>query len=361
MNKQLILGILMASGSVFAAAPVELVSVQKQDLKITTTQPLSVEAFHIADIGARISGYVSDVLVDIGDRVKAGQPLVRISVPEMEAQLAVLAAEKNQSAANVQSAQAQLKAIHSEYSRVQKLVERGSLTEKTAEETRNGVEQADAGLLSAQAAQAVVESKLKEQQALLNYATITAPFDGIVSTRSVDPGDLVSTSDTTPLLRIAQVGTLRAITYIPEREAVWLNNGDPVALSFDAYPGQSFDATISRTAGILDSKTRSMRAEIDLDNSKGLLFPGLYGQAVIELQNRRGALVVPAGTVRLNDGPAHVYAVENGTVKRIPVTLGADTGTQIEITSGLTGGEQIVANGIGRLRDGDAVSVKNRN
>ena len=104
-----------------------------------------------------------------------------------------------------------------------------------------------------------------------------------------------------------------------------------------------------------------MRTEIDLDNSKGLLFPGMYGQAVVELETRRNALVLPAGSVRLNDGEPHVYTVENDTVKRLPVTLGNDNGILIEITSGLTGGEQIVANSLGRLRDGDAVTVKSRN
>jgi len=356
----MIAGVVLACSTIHAASPVELIPVQQRDLKITTTQPVSVEAFHSAAIGARITGYVSEVLVDIGDIVKAGQPLLKISVPEMDAQLSVLEAEQNQSRADVNAAQARLEAVESEYGRLQELVRRGSMTDKAAEESRHRVEQARAELLSAQAAQEVAGSKLKEQQALLRYATVSAPFNGIVSTRFADPGDLVSKADATPLLRIARVDTLRAIAYIPEREAVWLNNGDPAVLSFDAFPGQSFKATVTRTAGVLDETTRRMRTEIDLDNSKGLLFPGMYGQVVVELQNRRKALVLPAGSVRLNDGAPHVYSVENGTVRRIPVELGVDTGTMIEITSGLTGSEQIVANSIGRLRDGEAVTVTSR-
>jgi len=150
------------------------------------------------------------------------------------------------------------------------------------------------------------------------------------------------------------------VTYIPEREAIWLNDGDRVTLSFDAYPDQEFTANITRTAGVLDSRTRRMRAEIDLDNSQGLLLPGMYGSVTVELESRREAFVLPAGTVRLNDGAPHVYAVENDAIKRLPVTTGTDTGTEIEILSGLTGGEKIVANSIGRLRDGDAVVVKPR-
>jgi membrane fusion protein (multidrug efflux system) len=133
-----------------------------------------------------------------------------------------------------------------------------------------------------------------------------------------------------------------------------------VALSFDAFPGQSFPAKVTRTAGVLESQTRRMRAEIDLSNDKGLLLPGMYGTVTIELHRRQNALVLPASAIRLNDGPPHVYTVKDRTLKRLPVQLGADDGRIIEITSGLTGNEQIVANRIGRLQDGEAVIVAKR-
>jgi len=341
------IALLTAGSAIFAASPVDLVEIRRQDVKITTTQPISVEAFHTADVGARVTGYVKAVLVDIGTPVQAGQPMIEIDAPELVATVSVLNAEIKEREAAVAEAR-------SEQKRVKMLADKGSVTEKASQE-------ADLRMEQALAAKSITDAKLAEAEQMLTYAFIPAPFNGIVSVRNVDPGDLVIADSGNVLIEVTAVSPLRVVTYIPEREAVWLNNGDKATLSFDAYPNQSFDAKISRTSGVLDSKTRRMRAEIDLDNSKGLLFPGLYGQAVIELQNRRNALVLPAGTVRLNDGPAHVYAVENGTVKRIPVQLGADTGTQIEIVSGLAGNEQIVANSIGRLRDGDAVTVKNRN
>jgi membrane fusion protein (multidrug efflux system) len=359
MRKIMILVGWACTGSLtLATVPVELVSIQKQDLKMTATQPISVEAFHTADIGARITGYVEAVLADIGTSVKAGQPLLKISAPDQQAKIDVLNAEKQQRTAAIASARADLKAAESDYRRTQSLANKGSVTEKAATEAQHKLEQARAALLSVEATLAVNNARLAEARQRLGYAIVAAPFDGIVAARLVDPGDLVIADAPVTLFRVAAVNTLRVVTYIPEREAIWLNHGDPAVLSFDAYPGQSFQASITRTAGVLDSKTRQMRAEIDLDNSKGLLFPGLYGRVVVELQTRRNALVVPAGTVRFNDGPPHVYAVENGTVKRIPVALGADTGTQIEIVSGLTGHEQIVTNSIGRLRSGEAVTVR---
>jgi membrane fusion protein (multidrug efflux system) len=335
------------AGSALSVAPVELIPVQKQDLNITTTQPASIEAFHTASIGARVTGYVKAVSVDIGTPVKTGQPMVEINAPELAAAVAVLKAE-------IEERNAAIAAAQSEQKRVTVLAEKGSVTEKAAQE-------ADLRLQQTLAGKHVAESKLIEAEQMLAYTTLPAPFDGIVSIRNVDPGDLVTADSGEILVQVASVTPLRVVTFIPERDAVWLNNGDTATLMFDAYPGQSFKATVSRTAGVLDSTTRRMRAELDLDNSKGLLFPGMYGQVVVELENRRNALVIPADAVRLNDGAPHVYAVENGVVKRVPVTLGTDTGTQIEILSGLTGSEQIVANGIGRLRDGDVVTVQNSN
>jgi len=357
----IILAYIIARGTAQAIAPVELVPVQKLDLSITTTQPASVEAFHSASIGARVTGYVKNVLVDIGTQVKAGQPLVEIDAPDLEAAAAVLKAETTQQEAAISAAKANLSAAQSEQQRVQVLANKGSITEKAAHEATQRLEQAKATLKSTEAALKVSQAKLAEAEQMLAFSTILAPFDGIVSVRNVDPGDLVAADSGAILIQVATVSPLRVVTFIPEREAIWLNNGDRVTLNFDAYPGQSFSAKITRSAGVLDSKTRRMRTEIDLDNSNGLLYPGMYGNVTVELEHRRDALVLPAGSVRLNDGAPHVYAVENGSIKRLPVTLGTDTGTQIEITSGLTGGEQIVANSIGRLRDGDAVTVKARN
>ncbi len=352
-------GLAFMGGASFAAAPVELVLVQQQDLKITTTQPISVEAFYTADMGARVSGYVAEVLVDIGSSVEAGQPLLKIDVPERAARVQVLVSEMVERAAAVAAAEANRKAAASEQQRVRTLADRGSVTEKAAVEAQHRLEQANAALQSAEASLGVGRARLAEAEQMLAYATLSAPFDGIVAARNVDPGDLVTADAATTLLQVMAVNPLRVVTYVPEREAVRLNNGDPVTLSFDALPGQSFSAWITRTAGVLDPKTRRMRAEIDLGNSKGLLFPGMYGKVVIELQ-RRNALVLPASAIRLNDGPPHVYAVEGGRVKRIKVELGVDDGIVIEITSGLTGKEQIVANRIGRLQHGEVVTVTRR-
>lgn len=353
-------GLALTGSALFAAAPVELVPVEQRDIKITTTQPISVEAYYSADMGARISGYVSMVLVDIGTAVKAGQALLKIDAPERVVRVQVLAAEKVVSEAAVAAARANQNAAASEQQRVHLLMKTGSVTERAATEAKHRLEAARAAVLSAEAAVGVSQARLSEAEQMLAYATITAPFDGIVALRKVDPGDLVTADSAATLLQVLRVNLLRIVTYVPEREAVRLNKGDPVILSFDALPGQSFPAKITRTAGVLDSHTRRMRAEIDLGNSKGWFFPGMYGKMTIELEQRKQAMVLPAAAIRLNDGPPHVYAVERGAVKRMPVQLGFDDGHIIEIVSGLTGKEHVVGNSIGRLLDGEAVTVTPR-
>ncbi|MCZ6673607.1 MAG: efflux RND transporter periplasmic adaptor subunit [Verrucomicrobia bacterium] len=351
---------LMALG--LSAANVQTVKPELRDLVRETTQPATVQAFYSADIGVKVTGYVESVPVDIGDRVKKGQVLAIIAAPEMDEQRNALKAEEREFETGVQAAEANLTAVESETSRIQDLVRKGSVTNKAGDEARNRLVAAQAEVAAAKARLGTATARLAEIDALIAYATIIAPFDGILTFRAVDPGDLVHAaggskgSDT--LLRVAQVNKLRVVTHVPERDAVWLDVGDAVELEFDAFPGKVFTGKIARKAGALNGSTQRMRAEVDLDNSDGQLLPGLYGRAKISLEKRPGALVLPAGAVRFGQGPSHVYVVSGSTVKHQQVTIGLDHGDWVEILSGLSGNEQVVNGMIGRLKDGATVSVK---
>ena len=306
---------------------------------------------------------MKSVSVDIGDRVKKGQTLAIIAVPEMEEQRNALKAEERELATGVQAATANLKAVESETNRILELAKNGSVTMKVGDEARNRLAATQAELAAAKARLGTAGARLAEVEALIAYATLTAPFDGVVTFRSVDPGDLVysagSSKGSNPvLLRVAQTNRLRVVTHVPERDAVWLDVGDPVEIEFDAFPGKVFSGKVSRTAGALNAKTQRMQAEVDLDNSKGQLLSGLYGRAKISLEKRPGALVLPAGAVRFGQGPSHVYVVSNTTVKHQQVTIGLDHGDWVEILSGLSGKEQVVNGMLGRLKDGATVTVK---
>lgn len=354
---------LLFAGFNLAAATVQTVQPERRDLVRETTQPATAEAFYEADLGVKVTGYVDTVPVDIGDKVKKGQSLVVIAAPELVEQQNALKAEEREYETHVQAAEANLTAVESETARIQDLVKKGSVTNRAGDEARNRLIAAQAEVAAANARLGTATARLAEIEALIAYSTVSAPFDGLVTFRDVDPGDLVYSAGSSrgsnhAIIRVAQVNMLRVVTHVPERDAVWLDVGDPVSLEFDAYPGQIFSGKISRTSGALNGSTQRMQAEIDLDNSSGKLIPGLYGRATIGLEKRPGALVLPAGAVRFGQGPSHVYIVSGGTVQHKEVSIGLDHGSWVEILSGLSGSEQVVNGMIGRLADGAAVTIR---
>ena len=346
-----------------SAANVQTIKPERRDLVRKTIQPAKAQAFHTADIGVKITGYVKSVPVDIGDQVKKGQILAIIAVPELDEQRKALQAEERELETGVLVAKANLKAVESESNRILELAKNGSVTKKVGDEASNRLAAAQAELAAAKARLGTATARLAEVEVMVAYSRITAPFDGIVTFRSVDPGDLVYSTGSSKagnpvLFQVAQTNRLRVVTHVPERDAVWLDVGDPVEIEFDAFPGKVFPGKVSRTAGALNGKTQRMQAEIDLDNSKGQLLSGLYGRVKISLETRPGALVLPAGAVRFGQGPSHVYVVSGTTLKHQQVTIGLDHGDWVEILSGLSGEEQIVNGVIGRLKDGATVTIK---
>ncbi len=308
-------------GPAAEAIDVTVVQPVQRDIELTSTQPGTAKAYYEADLGAKVSGYVSELLVDIGSRVKKGQVLARIAVPE-------LIQAQNAAAADV-------KALESEYGRVEKLVARNSVTQRTLTETKSRLDAAVA--------------KRDQIQAQLSYATIEAPFDGVVTFRSIDPGDMVFEASSPKgngeaLLRVAELDRIRVETYVPERNAAWADIGDPATVAFDALPGKPFTGKVSRMSGALDPATRTLLVEIDLPNPEGRIRPGYYGEARIALESRKQALVVPDGAVHYEQGNPFVYIVAGDSeARRTPVDLGLDDGEWTEIKSGLQGSERVIA------------------
>jgi RND family efflux transporter MFP subunit len=314
---------------------VNVVEPQRRDFELVSTQPGTAEAFYEADLGAKVSGYVSELLVDIGDRVSAGQVLARIAVPELiQARSA---------------AAAMVSALASEQERIAMLAERNSVTQKTLTEAKSRLE-------AARAKQAEVEAQMA-------YATIGSPFDGVVTSRTIDPGDMVYEASSPkgsdqPLLRVAKVDVIRVKTYVPERESAWVDVGDAATVAFDAVPGRVFAGKVTRASQALDPATRTMLVEIDLPNADGHIRPGYYGQTSIVLEQREHALALPSAAVRFDGGSPFVYVVAAGdAAQRTPVEIGLDNAGWLEITSGLSGGERVVTGDAGALTDGAPVRV----
>jgi RND family efflux transporter MFP subunit len=327
----------LCAGAAAAQQPiaVRIVAPEHRAFVLSSTQPGAAEAFYEADLGAKVSGFVSELAVDVGSRVRAGQVLARLAVPE-------LIAERN-------AARAQVAALRSEHDRTEMLAARNSVTQKALAEAVNR-------LAAAIAAEAEVDAQI-------DYATIEAPFDGVVTARSIDPGDMVHQASSPkgsaePLLKVAKLDVIRVKTYVPEREAVWADIGDAAAISFDALPGQAFSGTVARLSGAIDPATRTMLVEIDLPNPDGRIRPGLYGQVRLALEQRDRALALPSAAVLFGDGGAFVFVAAAGDVaRRTAVQTGLNVGGWVEILAGLGGDERVVTGAPAGLADGTALRV----
>lgn len=399
---------------------VEVVRPQRKEIQHTVTQPATVHPYHQADIVAKVAGYFEAVYVDIGDEVEEGQPLAKLTIPEMEKQrdqavarqqrlaaererataaAEVAAAQKSAAEAEVEEALsdveqvvARLVAEKADLDRVQGLVQKQAATLAMLDEAQSAHDVSVATKVAAEAAVRSAEARLQiaiaEQRAaeaeiatararldesgkeveeidtMLGYATLRAPFDGVITSRQVDPGDFVSGSPTggesqRPLFHVDQQHRLRVRVAIPERDAADVNQGDPVVIACEARPGKPIEATVTRVARRLDPSTRTMVAEIDLDNDDALLLPGMFGRATITAEVRPDALVLPASAVRMTtDGEPHVFVLTaDSRISRVEVTLGADDGREIEIVSGLAGDERVVDAVVGSVEPGQRVDV----
>ena len=357
---------------------VKTVSPQKITIRRTSSQPATARAWHEAELFAKVAGYASKVTADIGDAVKAGQTLMLIDVPEIiktyerqQAELSLLEYKREQFQASVGVARAELGALQSEYNRVQALIKTKAVTQRVGDETKSRYESAKARLVVAEAevksaASSVMVGRktLEETEVMMQYTSLKAPFAGVVTQRSVDPGDLVrnevsSERSREPLFTVSKIDVLRVTVPVPERDAVWVKKGDTAKMEFPAIPGEPLKNVVARRSGRLDPKTRTMAVEVDIPNANGRLIPGMYCKVEIIMQEKL-ALVVPSEAVRfdLTGGESIVYVVkDDNSISHVPVKIGIDDGHNIEILSGLSGGEQVVMGMLGRLKDGQEVSV----
>lgn len=395
-----------ASAAAGSSTPVKTVQAQKVTLRRSTTQPASVHAYYEAELHSKVSGYLKSVAADIGDVVKGGQTLAVIDVPEMmkgyesqqaevertesarkqfRAAIDVARAKVDQAEAEIGKAKAQSNASTLEYKRIEELVRTKAVTQKLADETLSRKLASEAELASVKASQAVAvanlraseadadgadasavvtRKRLEEMEVLMQYATLKAPFAGVVTERNVDPGDFVRNAQTIsnpgkPLFSVARMDKMRVRVPIPERDAVYVKKGDKVEFVCRALGNKPIQAKVSRTSRRLDSKTRTMLVEIDLPNEDGRLLPGMYGTISIMIDEKLNAVVVPSNAVRYGlAGESVIYVLRGGDkIAHAPVKVGHDDGHNIEILSGLNGTEQIVTGMLGRLKDGASVTV----
>lgn len=308
------------------------------------TLPGNVQAYTDAAIFARTSGYLSRRHADIGSRVKAGQVLAEIDTPEIDQQLL-------QARAQLATARANETLARTTAERYQELIKSDSVSRQDLDNANGGYEAKKADVLSA-------DANVKRLEALEKFKTIYAPFAGVITARNTDIGALIGSGSTArELFHIAAIDRLRVSVNVPETYARAARPGMPANVELQERPGRQFPGRIARTSGSIDPASRTLLVEIDLDNKSGELMPGSYAEVHFKLPTDAATFRLPVNTLIFRSDGLRVAIVKNGTVTLVPITLGRDFGTTVEVVSGLTGAERVVVNPPDSLTDGQAVTV----
>jgi len=350
-----IAGISIRSGAtrdlaaVSAEASIPTVTVILPD-RTGSTDPLvlpgNVQAFNSAPIYARTNGYVRRWLADIGDRVGAGQSLAILDAPEVDQQLA-------QAEADYQTALANQRLARTTAARWSGLLKQDAVSKQEADEK--------AGDLAAKSAVANGElANVKRLRALQGFTRLTAPFAGTVTSRSAQIGALVvsGTAAAQPLFTVSDVHRMRIFVRVPQIYSAQVRPGLHATMSLPEYPGRSFDAVLTRSAGAVDGQSGTVLIQLLADNADGALKPGAYAQVSFPITGAVGGMRVPASALMFRDKTPTVATVDaRGRVTIKTVTIGRDQGSSVEITTGLTGQERIVDSPPDAIDTGDMVKA----
>jgi RND family efflux transporter MFP subunit len=309
--------------------------------------PGNVQPFITSPIYARTNGYLRKWYVDIGARVKQGQLLAVIETPEVDQQL-------QQARSNLVTAQANLELASITKARYEGLLKTHAVAQQDVD---NAVGTYNANKAIVEADQAAVD----QYTALVSFEKIYAPFDGIVTARNTDIGDLINSGSSsaakTDLFHIAQPGVLRVYVNVPEEYSQGITVGMTADLSLAEFPGRSFHGKLVRTADSINVTTRTLLIEIDVDNPTGTLLTGSYAEVHLKVPEHKSTLILPVNTLLFRSEGLRVGVVKDGKVVLTAVTPGHDFGDRIEIVSGLTPDDQVIVNPPDSIVSGQAVQI----
>jgi RND family efflux transporter MFP subunit len=338
--------------------------------------PGNVEPLYSADLFARVDGYVDRRNVDIGTKVHAGDVLAVISSPEIDQQLSQARATLAQSEAALLQTRAALEQAkaNAELTRLTKerdipLGQEHAISQQivdSAVQSHNArvadVSAADANIAAAQATIAANQANVARLEKMQGFERIIAPFDGVITQRNVERGDLVSAATAAPakpLFSIAQSDTLRVYVDVPQSEAINIRDGQKASIDVTERLGRTYTGAITRNASALNDAARTMRTEVQVDNRDGSLLPGMYAQVHFTLTQQHTSLIIPTSSLVIDHVGMHVVSIDaNQRVHSIPVTIGKDLGKEVEVLAGLNGNESLVASPSDLLSEGQHVELR---
>lgn len=308
--------------------------------------PGNTQAYIDTPIYARTSGYLRKWYFDIGAHVRKGELLATIETPELDQQL-------EQAKAQLKNAQANLDLAQITAARWKHLLETNSVS-------RQETDQAVSDLASKQALVASNEANVRRLEQLQAYENIYAPFDGVITQRNTDIGDLIQAGENSPpreLFHLASVSTLRVYIPVPEVYTDAVRTGEKVALTLDEYPGKTFTGTLVRNSDAIDPATRTLNVEVDVANPGGELRPGAYAFVHLTVPPVNGAVTIPSNTLLFRSEGLRVGVVRDGHAQLVPITIGHDYGSSVEVVAGIRASDEVILDPADSLEDGQPVQV----
>lgn len=309
--------------------------------------PGNVQPFIASPIFARTNGYLEHWYFDIGAHVKKGQLLAVIASPEVDQQL-------QQARSNLLTAQANLELAQITRDRYQGLLVKHAVSQQDVDNTV-GTYNANKAIVEAD------QAAVQQYTALVSFEKVYAPFDGVITARNTDIGDLINSGSNanvkTDLFHIAQPGVLRVYVNVPEGFSQQTKPGLTAELKLEEFPGRMFTGKLVRTAEAIDYITRTLLVEVDVNNPSGELLSGAYAEVHFKIPGHASTYIVPVDTLLFRKEGLNVAIVENGKAKLVPVVAGHDFGTSIEIVSGLQGNESVISNPPDSIVTGETVQI----
>jgi RND family efflux transporter MFP subunit len=359
-----------------------VVAVTRGDLASSLTIAGQFQPYQQVDLHAKVSGYIQWIKVDIGDRVRQGEVLALLEVPELQDQVEGAQAEVRHSQSDITRAESEVvsaestySALHAEYTRLEEASKErpGLIAEQELDDARAKDQEAAAQVGVAKAAMDAMQQQLGVSRAthsrletMSRYEQIITPFTGVVTKRYADTGSLIqagqdSNTQALPVVQVAESDVLRLRMPVPESDVPYIQIGGDVQVKVNAT-GRTFEGKIIRFSRALDTNTRTMLTEVDVPNHDLSLNPGMYAETTIQLQRKNDALILPAQAVVQSSDPSngdqsYVLVVDaTHHVEKRNVTLGIQTSNRVEITSGLQAGDNVIAAGQTGYQPGEVVT-----
>jgi RND family efflux transporter MFP subunit len=361
------------------AAPIAPIAVVER-APLTNTLEVAGEflPFQEVELHAKVAGYIRRINVDIGDKVKTGQVLATLDIPELSAQVEGASAgvrrtqdEIARAKSDIARAEANYQALHSAAQRLKQVSDQrpGLIAQQELDDAMAKDSEAAAQVDEAKSALSATEQQLgvsvasrQEYQAMADYSRITAPFSGVVTWRYADTGALIQAGTTNagsmPVVKLAEVNVLRLRLPVPESLAGAVKVGDVAMVRVQAV-GDVFTGKVTRTTGALDPSTRTMQVEIDVPNKNGRLTPGMYADVTLKIERSGDSLVVPVQAVDLTGASPVVMLVDGeNKVRRRVVEVGISTANRTEIVGGLKEGDKVIVANLATFQPGETVTPK---